>query len=187
MGHNGLAALALFCLACGSAPPPANGISVSPASYDATTLTLAELSEGSAVDLVRPPQGGYVLFLAGRARGLSKPQVQLSAILRDTDGATVAMDSRALTLVPAPDDPSVLIPDLRSYTNVSNVTLCPSASANDHVDLPFDLELRVLELSTQRVGSTRIKVVPSCRQADAATKANCQCECRGGFVLGKCK
>jgi hypothetical protein len=173
--------------ACGGAPrPPAQDpITVRPAVYDAATMRLIDIADGDTIDLVRPPQGGYVLFIGASLVGAREPFVKMTATLRDASGV-VATDARNIAVAASPGDPTVSIPDLRSYVNVPNVTMCPSASATDRDGVPFMLDVSVTEPMSQRQGTRTLTVTPACRMADTAARANCVCLCQGGFVLGKC-
>ena len=178
--------LALALVGCGAAAP-SQPIGIAPADYDAAAMTLTELTAGGPVDLVFPPQGGFVLFVGGRVHGLSDGNVQMSARLLDpATQIVVAMDTRVVTLQHDPNDASTWQPDLRSYQNVPNVTMCPSTSTTDLFDVPLTLELTVTELTSKRVGTTTIVTVPSCRQSDAQKLALCKCECGGNWTPTKC-
>ena len=181
------AALALGLLGCGAASSPSMPITVTPAGYDATTMTLADLVAGGPIDLVFPPQGGFVLFVGGRVHNLGDGNVEMRARVIDPGSqALIAQDKRVVTLQRDAADASTWIPDLRSFQNVPNVTMCPSALATDLFDVSLTLELTVTELSSQRVGMSTLSTVPSCRQTDARQLALCKCECAGNWTPGKC-
>jgi hypothetical protein len=111
----------------------------------------------------------------------------MRARLLDSGGqALIAEDKRVLTLQRDAADATSWIPDLRSYQNVPNVTMCPSTSATDLFDVPLTLELTVTELTSQRVGMATLPVVPSCRQTDPRQLALCKCECAGNWTPTKC-
>lgn len=179
--------LSLVVLAgCGSRPAAGTAIGVTPTEYDAKALTQSEIAEGAAVDLIAPPQGGFVLFIGAALREVGEPTVQLRGALLDGSGAVIAEDVRTSSLRPSAADPAVLTPDLRSYMNVSNIGVCPSRTATDRFGQPLTLQVTVTEPSSGRSGSATRTVVPSCTQGTAADIAFCQCECAANFVLGKC-
>src|SRR5262249_15830741 len=137
-------------------------------------------------DLVFPPQGGFVLFVSGRVRGLDDGNVQMRArILDPSTQAQIAADTRVATLQRDPADADSWLPDLRSYQNVPNVTMCPSNSTTDLFDVPLTLELTVTALTSQRTGMTTLSTVPSCRQTDAKQLALCKCESAGNWPRTK--
>jgi hypothetical protein len=180
----------LLSAACGSpvkAPPDPTALDVTPGAYHLDSQTLADLADGDVVDLIRPPQGGFVIFVGARVRNLHDPTVELRGrLLNPSSGALVTEEGRVVDLNPTPGDPTVWLPDLRSYTNVSNVPVCPASTNQDSYGVPFSLEVRVTEKISGRAGVGRRKVTLACRQSDAAQLQLCQCECAAGFVLGKC-
>ena len=182
------AVLALGLLGCGAgAPSPGAPLTVTPASYDAAAMTLTDLAPGGPIDLVFPPQGGFVLFVGGRVRGLDNGNVEMRARMIDPgSGAVIAENKRVVTLQRDPADAASWIPDLRSFQNVPNVTMCPSTSATDRFDVTLTLELTVTELSSGRAGMATLPTVPSCRQSDAKQLALCRCECGANWTPTRC-
>jgi hypothetical protein len=183
-----LLASALAPGACGSAfPPPSGPITVTPGSYDSVKATLTDLAAGAAIDLIYPPQGGFVVFVGARVRNLTDGVVELRGRLLDATGALTAEDARTVAMRRDASDPFLWLPDLTSYTNVSNIPVCPSQSATDRFNVPFTLEVAVSEPSTGRSASGTVAVTTACRQLDPTQLALCRCECAGGFFLGKCQ
>ncbi len=179
-----LCALAVAAAGCSSAP--AGPVSLTAAEYDPLTLLLTDLGDGATLHLQAPPQGGQVVFVGARVRGLVERTVELEASLRAADGSTLGEDQRATDFAPSADDASVFIPDLRSYAGVANVALCPSASATSVDGLAATLEVTVTESQSRRAGSASLSVVPRCTQSDATVLALCRCECAPGFTAGSC-
>lgn len=180
------AVLALGLLGCG-ASSPGQPIAVTPAGYDAVAMTLTDLASGGPIDLVFPPQGGFVLFVGGRVRDLDDGNVQMRARMIDPGSqAIVAENTRVVALKRDAADANSWIPDLRSYQNVPNVTMCPSTSTTDLVDVELTLEVTVTELSSGRVGVSTLPSVPSCRQSDPKQLALCKCECAANWTPTKC-
>jgi len=183
------------CLACACActgkpppgkPPPGNPIAVVPTSYDPVAMTQSALADGGPLDLVRPPQGGFVLFLGAIARDVGDTTVTLHGALLDPSGSKLAEDTRTVSLVASPDDPTAFVPDLRSFTSVANVAVCPSTTTTDRFNQPFQVEVDVTEVSTRRTGSATVSVVPMCRQSDPTVLKLCQCECAANYSPMKC-
>jgi hypothetical protein len=177
--------------ACGthSTPPPPDlgALDVVPGVYDNTALTLTDLNDGDLISLIRPPQGGFVLFLGARVRGLHDASVELRGRLLDpATGALLTEEGRTVDLLPSAGDPSLFVPDLRSYTNVSNVPVCPSSLPGDHYGHEVTVEVVVTEKISGRAGGAQRRATPSCRQTDPTQLQLCQCECAAGFMLGKC-
>ena len=167
--------------------PDPTDLDVTPGSYHNDTLQLADLADGDTLDLIFPPQGGFVIFLGARVRKLNDPTVELRGRLLDPiTGALIAEEGRVVDMQKSASDPTLWEPDLRSYTNVSNVPVCPLSYPGDHFDQPVTVEVRVTESVSGRAGVGRRRVTPSCRQSDAAKLQLCRCECAAGFQLGKC-
>ena len=176
MPLRALPAAALALCACGSSPGPSI-IQVTPAMYQ-STMALLTVNDGDRVDLTRPPQGGFVLFVGARVAHLNEQVVELRGRLRDAkSGALVSEDARTVTMMPTADDPTVFAPDLRSFATVANVPICPSLGSVDLFDQPYTLEVVVTELISMHVGSTTRTVIPSCRQTDPMERMLCQCQC----------
>ena len=180
------ALLALGLVGCG-ASAPGGAISVTPASYDAAAMTLTDLPSGAPIDLVFPPQGGFVLFVGGRVHNLADGNVEMRARMIDPGSqAVIAENTRVVALKRDAADATSWIPDLRSYQNVPNVTMCPSTSTTNLFDVPLTLEVTVTELTSGLVGTATVPSVPSCRQTDARQLALCKYECAGNWTPTKC-
>ncbi|HEY7956468.1 MAG TPA: hypothetical protein VII38_14290 [Polyangia bacterium] len=181
----GVAVLVGFAFGCGAGAPPSEMV-VTPAEYDAQAMTETPLEDGASIDLVRPPQGGFVLFVGALVKNLEEKTVVIDGQLADASGALVSEDKRTVTMMASASDPTLFQPDLRSYTGVANIAVCPSTSPTDRYNLPFQLTLVVTEPGSGRTGTGKITVTPSCRQTDPTELALCQCECAGNYSLGKC-
>jgi hypothetical protein len=165
---------------------PTNPIELTATSYDPVAMSQTPLTDGGPLDLLRPPQGGFVVFVGAVVRNLGDTTVTLHASLRDPSGMPIAEDSRTISMQASADDPLAFVPDLRSFTNVANVAVCPSSSTTDRFDMPFQIEVDVTEVSTHRTGMVVVNVVPTCRQTDPMDLALCKCECAANYSLGKC-
>jgi hypothetical protein len=184
-------AVALVCAGCGNGsmmmpPPPGGAIEVTPTEYDATAMTQTELGDGAPLDLVRPPQGGFVVFVGAEVRNVGESTVLLSSRLIDGAGNVINEDARTIGLKAQSGD--VYVPDLRSYTNVANIAVCPTSptSTVDRFDQPATLEVTVTEPSSKRMGQVSLAVTPVCRQTDPTELALCKCQCAAAYMLGKC-
>jgi hypothetical protein len=163
---------------------PGGALTVTPGVYDPLAQSLTDIADGDSIDLVRPPQGGYVVFVGARVRGETERSVEIAATL--TDAAAMETDRRTVTMQPSPTDPTIYQPDLRSFVGVANITMCPSTATVDRDDVPMTLTVRVTESTSRRFGETTRRVTPSCRQTDAHERSICQCMCQTGFSIGKC-
>jgi hypothetical protein len=185
MRRSWMIPFAIFA-ACGGAPVPSGPLTVRPTEYDSVALTQAPLSDGDPLDLVAPPQGGFVAFVGGLIGGMRSPNAQLTGRVLDPGGAEVARDSRTVILQPLAGHPGTYTPDLRSYVGLANLTLCPSSASTDRVDHPVIVELAVTELETGRTGTGQAQVTLVCRQPDASSQVRCRCQCAAGYYPGKC-
>ncbi|HZS38463.1 MAG TPA: hypothetical protein VFF06_16625 [Polyangia bacterium] len=183
------APLALALAGCSAAPPGMMGdpITVTPAIYDSTTMQLTDVQPNGPIDLVKPPQGGFVLFVGARVHNLHDANVEIRGRLLDpTSGAIVAEDGRIGAMQRDSADATLWLPDLRSYQNVSNIAVCPTTGSVSRDREPFTLEVLITEQASGRVGTAMIPAVPTCRQPAANDLQFCQCECSGNWFLGKC-
>jgi hypothetical protein len=179
----------LLVLAVGCGPAGSSGmLAVTPAIYHPADQSLIDVSDGDRVGLERPPQGGIVLFVGARVRGLGDPTVELRGRLLDLSGAPVAEEGRVVDLNPTPGDATLWQPDLRSITSVSNIAVCPPPSTEplDRFDRVYTLEVVVTERVSGRAGSARRRVTAACLQSDPTQRDLCRCVCAAGFVIGKC-
>ena len=174
--------LAALVAGCGGSSMTAVGaIAVAPTEYDSASTTQRLLADGDDLQLVQPPQGGFVVFVGARVRGLADPTVQLASKLSDAQsGAEIANDGRVVQLK---QDGDAYVPDLRSYVNVSNITVCPANTSQNLYDRAATLEVTVTELKSGRAGTGHANVTLRCA---AATASVCMCQCAAGFMTGQC-
>jgi hypothetical protein len=187
---------ALATVACGNepAPEPKDGGSVEPVAltlypgdFVAEDAPLSMLSEGDPVALVAAPQGGHVIHVAPKVRGMTRNIANLRVRVRDPGTNLIQVEeARDVVWKPVPGEPDLMQPDLASVTQVSHVPACPDYDARSIVDTPWNLELIVKEVDGPGTGSVTIGVVPSCLQTDPGDQQQCVCECEAGYVLGKC-
>ena len=126
-----------------------------------------------------------MLFVGALVKNLEEKTVVITGSSR-TRAARWSRRTSAPYMMASASDPTLFQPDLRSYTGVANIAVCPSTSPTDRYNLPFQLTLEVTEPGSGRTGTGKITVTPSCRQTDPTELALCQCECAGNYSLGKC-
>jgi hypothetical protein len=142
--------------------------------------TLEGLPDGGTVDLVRPIQGGKVIYVGVRARNVDGCNVQLTAALRDvTSQQVIALEQRPVRLDVGGDGWG----HARStFDDLANVPACPNAAASRDVDgATWLLELR-LDEAGGRTATTSVMIVPRCRLDDQMEE--CRCECDSDYELG---
>jgi hypothetical protein len=152
----------------------------------ADMTTFVELHDGDALPLVTPPQGGHVSFVGARARNLDPCRVRITATLRTTATMRIiAEESRDIGMLPVPGGWAE--PNLADISSVANVPLCPDYHAESIVDVPYLLEVRLVDSRGEPFAGQVVRtVVPRCLESDAFRDALCRCECRGNYVLGSC-
>ena len=157
------------------------------AQFTEETMPMRMLAAGDPVDLWNAPQGGHVVLLGAKVKNLSSDTATLKVRFRQPDGGViVAEEGRTVKMVPVPDEPGLMQPDIRSRSQVSNVPLCPSYGPIGIVDRTFDIEVSLTALYTDPVqtGTTTLRVVARCSTPD--DEAFCRCECEPDYYLGKC-
>lgn len=186
---------ALALAACGKddpkEPEPVSDVviplEVLPADFVAENQPMKMLSEGDAIQLAAAPQGGHVLHIGARVKGLGSDTVNLRTRLRDPATNAIQMEeARDIVMRPVPGEPEWMEPDLRSVSQVTHIPACPNYDAVTLLDAPWKLEVIVDEIEGQGLGSATLGVKPECSQTSAALLAMCKCECEPKYVLGKC-
>ncbi len=171
-----------------AAADAAGALEIFPAQFTEEQMPMRMLAAGDPVDLWNAPQGGHVVLLGAKVKNLLSDTVMLKVRFRQPDGTRiiVAEEGRTVKMVPVPDEPGMMQPDIRSRSQVSNVPLCPSYGTFGIVDRPFDVEVSITALYTDPVqtGTTTLSVVARCSTPD--DEAFCRCECESNYFLGKC-
>jgi hypothetical protein len=160
---------------------PAQPLEVVPIASDLSDEI--EITDGAVVGLIRPDQGGKVIFVGVKARNFDPCQRQLyltGALIAPATGQVIALEQRPVRLDPGADGwghPYTL------YYDLANVPACPNAATTVDIDRStWRLELRLDEGETRSVTVTR-SVMPRCLRPEQ--QADCECECDSDFVLGE--
>lgn len=146
--------------------------------------TVVEATPGGPAPIIKPPQGGKVVFVGARARNLDVCGLQVTSAFYELCGNKVVggVDHRPLNLEPG-DDGWAVPKNPVQIGNWANVPLCPDARATKDVEgEPYRLVL-VLEDRKGRVAQAEIQVVPTCAEPELLEE--CKCECDGNYVLGQ--
>jgi len=162
-------------------------LEIFPAQFTEERMPMRMLAAGDPVDLWNAPQGGHVVLLGAKVKNLMSDTANLKVRFRQPNGGiVVAEEGRTVKMVPVPDEPELMQPDIRSRSQVSNVPLCPSYGVSGIVDRPFDIEVSLTALYTDpaQTGTTTLRVVARCSTPD--DEAFCRCECEPDYYLGKC-
>jgi hypothetical protein len=140
-----------------------------------------EVTDGGAVPMMFPPQGGRVIFVGVRAFNIDPCQVHLSGALRDPHSQQVRLDARTVNLR-VTDGGSAISVDT-NITTYANIPVCPNQwSDTDLYGNPYTLEMSLKDRAGRSLTQT-LTVVPYC--AEPANEADCRCMCRGGYMLGQ--
>lgn len=143
---------------------------------DGLSSVLADVGDGDAVPLVRPPQGGQVTYAAMRVRNMNRCGVQLAGRFADpTTMAELGFDRRTVDLVVGTDGWGR--PDATHLSNLANIPLCPDNDpTRDDQGRAALLQLTAADQHGHTV-TMSASVVPTCTSPEAATRALCVCEC----------
>lgn len=162
---------------------------------------LVPITDGDTIDLVRPIQGGHVLFIGALVRSASGDKGTIRAELRrgETDsgqplvtpGTIIVFEERStqLAALPAGVTPPSDSPGWRQLradiNDLANIPACPNFLP---VEIP-DHTLYVQITYTDGRGNTGFasrKIVPRCTQPDPLERNNCLCECRASYTIDRC-
>jgi hypothetical protein len=137
-----------------------------------------DLVDGGRIDLVFPPQGGYVVLPSVRATNVDGCTVQLSASLRDTEtNRILGLEQRPINLAMRPDGTAGPKQEAE-LSDYANVAACPNAALERDMDgTSYRLNVRITNGS--RMAEQAIMVTPDCLGV-----ADCECMCDADYVLG---
>jgi hypothetical protein len=139
--------------------------------------TATEVHDGDRVPLVKPPQGGRVLFAGVRVRNIDGCSAHISGALHDPIGGANEPENRTLNLTKL-DGGLVGSVDVDS-SSYSNIPVCPNNWAKqDLYEKPFPLTVTVTDRKG-RVASATFTVTPFC--AEPALRDECLCICKQGY------
>lgn len=188
-----LPCLLVAATACKSEPEPEPKsdvvvpLDVLPGDFMGENQPLKMLSAGDAIQLVAAPQGGHVIHVGARVRGLGSDTVNLRSRLRDPATNAIEMEeARDVVMRPVPGQPEWMEPDLRSVSQVTHIPACPNYDDAVLLGAPWTLEVIIDEIEGPGLGTARVDVKPACAQAEDTAQARCKCECEPKYVLGKC-
>lgn len=162
-------------------------LDVLPGDFVAEKQPMKMLADGDSVKLVAAPQGGHVIHVGARVRGLASDTVNIRTRLRDPKSDAIQIEeARDVVMRPVDGQPGWMEPDLRSVSQVTHIPACPNYDAVLLLDSPWTLEVIIDEIEGPGLGSARVEVEPACEQSEGDAVARCKCECEPNYVLGKC-
>ncbi len=162
---------------------------------------LVPVASGDPVELVRPIQGGHVLFIGALVRGASGSRGTIHGELRRGESATgeplpdpgpiIVFEERSTTVVDlaaglAPPSPDPGWQQVRAdISDVANIPACPNFLP---IELP-DHRLFLQVVYTDEKGNTGTAsrpVLPRCTQTDPSARSLCLCECHASYTIERC-
>lgn len=142
---------------------------------------LKPIEDGSDVTLMKPPQGGRVVFAGVRARNLNPCGVRLLGALRDPISKQVNVDTRILNLQIATDGYGQS--DIADIFTFANIFACPNQwSDQDLMNAPYELTVSLTDLDGRKVTKV-VEVIPRCNEPGQVSE--CMCICDSQYVLGE--
>jgi hypothetical protein len=147
--------------------------------------TVTPVADGGTVALIKPVQGGRVIFAGVRATNVDGNALQITGALRDLKTQQVRFDSRTIDLIPTGDGWGVsgTLGGSSGISNFSNVAVCPNQWSSTNIfGTTYGLEITILDRRGRQL-TKAIQVTPEC--AEPMNEAECLCMCKGGYVLGE--
>ncbi len=146
------------------------------------------LGAGDPIQLVLATQGGQVMYVGARARGMAPGPAELTTRLVEPEtGEVWVEDGRGIEMIESVFAPGWLDPWVEGRGGISHLLACPDYSAADLIGRPFRLEIELTESrAPHHAGAASVLVTPTCSQLDATLRALCECECSAGYYGGKC-
>ena len=181
--------------------PVAGSLEVVPARFAGALLV--PVAAGDPVELVRPIQGGHVLFIGAFVRGASGSRGTIRGELRrgedasgqplpaGSPGAIIVFEERSTELVelpagtPAPTAAAGWQQLRADIGDVANIPACPNFLP---IEIP-DHQLQVQVIYTDEKGNTGTAlrtVVPRCTQTQDSARNLCLCECHKNYTIERC-
>ena len=145
-----------------------------------------------SLDIIKPPQGGKVLFIGVRATNLDGCGIELKATLRDvTSRASLGGEIRTVNLIPIANRPGWVEANSEGdfenvgFSSFANVAVCPNHNVVDIQRQAHILEVKVTDKGG-RTATASAMVIPRCRQHDPVALAECECTCEANDNGDKC-
>jgi hypothetical protein len=137
---------------------------------------MVDVSDGDALPLVAPPQGGFIVYAAARARNLNACEWTVEGRLVDpASGDEIGFERRTLVKVAVGSD-GWARPELPLASAFANIPACPDYAMTDLQGQPVTLQVTITD--DKGVSATAMRtVVPTCTQSDPGARQACVCEC----------
>ncbi len=146
-----------------------------------------EIASGGVADLIQPLQGGHVIFVGARVRGVCTKELEIRGRLRDArTGNYLAEDRRTHIDLAIASDGSYGEPAWDRISDLANVPICPNFLGRDMAGPEYELELRIGRKAGPFAEAT-LPITMACNAADPAMRRLCECECGPDYEFGKCE
>jgi hypothetical protein len=191
-----LAALAFAAVACSSSessePPPVAGCTDpflgDPSKpmelelvYQGVDEVTHPLEDGGTLPMIVPPQGGWVVFVAGLVSNVDPCGATIKGVLRDPNSGNVRVDERTARLIGTDDGRGG--PADGDISTFSNVATCPNQWADQALPgNPIELTYSVTDRGGRSAKKTMM-VMLECAEPQFAN--SCKCQCKQDYVLGE--
>lgn len=143
--------------------------------------TTRPLNDGDSLPMIVPPQGGWVVFVAGLVSNVDPCGATLKGVLRDPTSGAVRVDERTARLVATTDGRGG--PADGDISTFANVATCPNQWAAQALPgNPIELTYSVTDRGGRSAKKT-ITVIPECAEIQYAN--SCKCQCKKDYVLGE--
>jgi hypothetical protein len=135
---------------------------------------LHDLVDGSRVPLIAAPQGGHILLIGARMRGVSGCSININAAVRDPcNDRVLGLEQRPISLTDRGDGWAVPV-DPDELSNFANVAVCPVEAASHDLDgSALEVEVRLTDGMGRVVSELTATITPTCDAGDSF----CRCEC----------
>ncbi len=143
--------------------------------------------EGTVLDIIEPPQGGRVAFVAARVKNIDPCGVNLVGEVKDPISGQVKFEARNVLLKPDADGFATIREG--QTADYANIGVCPNGWAAQNVfGNEFELTVRV---ESDRVAEASFKVALQCTDrtlvgdvAPGVVLEACLCTCDEDYILG---
>ena len=146
--------------------------------------TMIDVTDGEAVDVLPPPQGGFVVYGAVRVRNVDPCGVLLKGAFRDAmpPGAVLSDFDRRSADLHARGDGWYEPPSI-DFASVPNIPVCPDNTGGSLLGKKVLLEIN---LTDREKRSVTVSQAVTLRCPPGACFAECSCICGPGYQPDKC-
>lgn len=158
---------------------PAKSLEIRAFRYEPPGIEVTPLSDGDSAALWHAPQGGFVLPIGARVRGLDSTNIEIRARLSDAETGDVFGEHVRVALMVEPADATGWLEnDRRSITQFAHVPLCPTELSVNPLATERMLSVSVLELhADDSEAHTKVRISLRCPEDPPEVALACAREC----------